>query len=185
MKRLLFLTAAVCLFSIAAFAQDKKADYSGTWSLDVSKSKLDERARNIESMTITVAQTETEISVATETKRAAPPADAPPGGRPGSGMGRGGFGGGDGKTVYSLDGKETKAEIEGPNGKMPQALKAKSEGGKLHLSKMSSFSGPMGEISITTKETWELAVDGKTLTVIREQSTPRGTNSSTMVFVKK
>lgn len=186
MRKLLFLTAAICLFSIAAFAQDKKADYSGTWSLDVSKSKLDERARNIESMTMTVAQTETEISVATETKRAAPPADAPQGGRPGGGMGRGGFGGGsDGKTVYCLDGKETKIDIDGPNGKMPQALKAKSDGGKLQLSKTISLSGPMGEISITTKETWELAVDGKNLTVIHEQSTPRGTNSSTMVFVKK
>lgn len=185
MRKLLFLTAAVCLLAVAAFAQDKKADYSGTWSLDVSKSKLDERARSIESMTMTVAQTETEISVTTETKRAAPPADAPQGGRPGGGMGRGGFGCGDGKTVYRLDGKETRAEIDGPNGKMPLALKANSDEGKLHLSRTSSFNGPMGEISITTKEPWELSAEGKTLTVNREQTTPRGTNSSTMVFAKK
>ena len=165
-------------------AQGKKADYSGTWSLDVSKSTMD-RARNIESMIMTVTQTETELSVTTETKRAAPPADAPQGGRPGGGMGRGGFGGGDSKTVYSLDGKETKSEVEGPNGKMPLALKAKSEAGKLHLSRSSSFSGQMGDVTITTKETWELGADGKTLTVNREQSTPRGTNSSTLVFSKK
>ena len=42
----------------------------------------------------------------------------------------------------------------------------------------------MGEISVTTKETWELSADGKTLTVNREQTTPRGTNTSTMVFTK-
>ena len=124
MKKLLFLTAAVCMLAAAAFAQDKKgADFSGTWTLDVAKSKLDERMR-VESMTMTVAQTPTELSVTTETKRPAPPADAPV--RPGGG-GRGGFGG-DGKAVYSLEGKETKLEIDGPNGKIPQALKAKAEG---------------------------------------------------------
>ena len=184
MRKLLFLTAAVCLFSIAAFAQDRKANYSGTWTLDAGKSKLDDRSRNIESMTMTVAQTETEISVTTETKRAAPPPDAAQAMRPGGG--RGGFGGGgDGKTVYSLDGKETKVEIDGPNGKMPQALKAKSDAGKLQLSKSISFSGPNGDVTITTKETWEITADGKTLTVNRESSNPRGTNSLTMVFVKK
>ena len=45
--------------------------------------------------------------------------------------------------------------------------------------------GPNGEVTISTRETWELAADGKTLSVNREQTTPRGPNSSTMVFVKK
>ncbi len=185
MRKVLFLTAAVCLFSIAAFAQDKKADYSGTWTLDVAKSTLGERAR-IEAMTMTVAQTAADITVTTETKRPAPPADAPRrGGGMGSGMGRGGFGGGDGKTVYSLGGKETKVEIDGPNGKMPQTLKATSDAGKLLLSKSTTFSAPTGDINITAKETWALSPDGKTLTVNREQSTPRGTNSTTLVFIKK
>jgi len=183
MRKLLFLAAAVCLFSVAAFAQDKKSDYSGTWTLDVSKSKLGERSR-IESMTMTVVQTATELAVTAETKRPAPPGDAPQGGRLGGG-GMGGFGGGDGKTVYSLAGKETKVEIDGPNGKMPQALKATAEAGKLQLSKSTTFNGPMGEVNITTKENWELSADGNTLTVNREQTTPRGTNSTTMVFAKK
>lgn len=180
MKRLMFLAAALCLLSTAAFAQ--KANYAGSWTLDTSKSKLDERTR-IESMTMTVAQTDTELKVTTATKRQAPPADAA---RPagGGGMGRGGFGGGDGTTTYDLSGKETKIEIDGPNGKMPQALKAAAADGKLTLSKSSSFSGPMGEVTVTTKDTWELSADGKTLTVNRESTTPRGTNTSTMVFVK-
>ena len=180
MRKLMFFAAVLCLFTMSAFAQ--KASYAGTWTLDASKSKLDERMR-IESITLTVAQTDTELKVTTATKRQAPPADAPArSGGGGGGMGR--MGGGDGTTAYDLFGKETKIEIDGPNGKMPQMLKAKAEGGKLNLSKSSSFSGPMGEISVTTKETWELSADGKTLTVNREQTTPRGTNTSTMVFTK-
>lgn len=76
-------------------------------------------------------------------------------------------------------------EVDGPNGKMPVKYKAAMAGGKLDLSSSRSFSGPMGEIAITTKETWTLSADGKMLTVVREQSTPRGTNSSIMVFAKK
>lgn len=181
MKKLLFLAAAVAVFSFAAFGQ--KADYSGTWTLDVGKSKLDERAR-IESMTLTVAQTDKELKVETVTKRLAPPADAPQGG--GRGMGRGGFGGGDGTVTYSLDGKEIKAEIDGPMGKMPVTYTAKSEtDGKLKLSSSRTINSPMGEALVTTKETWSLSSDGKALTVEREMSTPRGTNQSTMVFAKK
>ena len=182
MRKLLFLTVAVCLFSIVGLAQDKKADYSGTWTLDVSKSKLDERSR-IESQTLTVTQTDKEIKVATATKRLPTPADAPQGGgRPGGG---GGMGGGDSRRTYALDGKETTIEQETPRGNVPVKLTAKSDAGKLHLASSRTMNTQMGEMTMTTKETWELSADGKTLTVNRESTSPRGTNSSTMVFAKK
>lgn len=172
---------AVAVFSFAASAQT--TDFSGTWTLDSSKSKLDERAR-IESMTLTVAQTAADITVTTETKRMPPPADAP---QPPQGGGRGGRGGmgGDGTTKYTLDGKELKTEVDGPMGKMPQTLTAKIDSGKLSLSKSSTISTPMGEATISTKESWSLSADGKSLTVVKDQTSPRGTSSSTMVFVKK
>ncbi|MFN6962504.1 MAG: hypothetical protein ACK4S4_01930 [Pyrinomonadaceae bacterium] len=182
MKKLFFLTAVFCLLSISAFAQGKARDFSGTWTLDVGKSKLDERAR-IESMTLTVAQTAGEIRIETATKRLPPPADAPQGGM-GRGMGRGGSGG-DGTTTYTLDGKETTIQQEGPMGSMPVKLTAKAEGDKLHLSRTSTFIGPMGEMTISNKETWSISDDGKTLTIEREMSSPRGTSASTMVFTKK
>ena len=182
MKSILFAAIFCVAFAISAFAQAKPADFSGTWALDIPKSQLDARMR-IESLTMTVAQTDTELKVTSETKRQAPPADAAQG-APGRGAGRG-FGGGDGTVVYSLDGKETTVEVDGPNGKMPVKYKAAMEAGKANLSSTRSFSGPMGEITMTTKEVWSLSPDGKTLTVVRENSSPRGTNSSTMVFVKK
>ncbi|HEY0462231.1 MAG TPA: hypothetical protein VGC97_24065 [Pyrinomonadaceae bacterium] len=187
MKKTFFLTAIVCLLAVSAFAQ-KKADFSGTWTLDASKSKLDERAR-IESMTMTVTQTDKDIKVETATKRLPLPEPMNQGGGNGQGggqgrgMGRGGFG--DGTTVYTLDGKESTAEVEGRNGKMPVKLKAELEGSKLNLSRSSSFSTPNGDFTSTTKETWTLSEDGKTLTVKRETESSRGTNSSEMVFTKK
>ena len=188
MKKLFFLAAVVCLSTVAAFSQAKPSDFSGTWALDVSKSKLDARAR-IESMTMTVTQTDKELKVATETKRTPPPADAPAG-APGAGsgggggMGRGG-GSGDSTSTYSLDGKETTVEIDGPNGKMPVKYKATIDGAKASLSQSRTFSGGMGEVTVTTKESWTLSADGKSLTVERENTSPRGTTNSTLVFAKK
>ncbi len=183
MRKIFFLAALLCLSVVAGTGQDKPTDFSGTWTLDTAKSKLDERMR-VESMTMTVAQTDKELKVTTETKRQAPPADAPQGGPGGRGAGRG-FGAGDSTTTYSLDGKETTAEIDGPNGKMPVKFKAAMETGKATLSSTRSFTGQMGEVTMTTKESWSMSADGKTLTVVREQSTPRGATSSTMVFAKK
>ena len=187
MKKLLFLSVFVCLTALSVFAQDKKADFSGTWTLDAGKSKLDERAR-IESMTLTVTQTDKEVKIETATKRLPPPEGLTQGDGQGGGMrrgGGGGFGGGDGTTVYSLDGKETTAEVEGRMGKSLVKSKGEIEGGKLKLSSVRTFNTQMGEVSMTTRETWTLSDDGKTLTVKREMESPRGTNSSEMVFTKK
>ena len=141
----------------------------------MSKSKLDERAR-VESMTMNVVQTETEIKIETTTKRAE------------GGTSRGGgmmMGGGNQIVAYNLDGKETQIQQETQMGAIPVTLKAKMDNGKLNLSSSRIFSGQMGEMTITTKEIWTLLDEGKTLTVKRETQTPRGNNSSEMVFTKK
>lgn len=184
MKRIMFAAAACCLFAFAAFAQ-KAPDFSGTWNLDVSKSKLDERAR-IESLTLSVTQTDKDIKIDSKTARTPRPEGAPGSMGGGRGMGRGGgFGMGDVSESYTLDGKETKISVEGPNGPMPVVLRAEAEGGKLQLTSSRTFSGQMGEMTATKKEVWALSDDGKTLTIVRENSTPRGTSSSTLVFNKK
>ena len=193
MKKLLLLMCAVGLFSFAGFAQ-KAATYAGTWKLDKAQSKMDQRmSGGIDTMTWTVTQTGNELKIASEVKRSeaqmmTAPSNAPAGVTGGGGrrMGRGGFGGGgDGTTVYSLDGKETVVEMEGPQGKMPITYKAATAAdGSVVLTSSRTFNGPNGEIKITTKETWKLSADGKTLTVDRESTTPRGAQNSTLVFVK-
>jgi hypothetical protein len=184
MKRVFLLTAIFALFAMAVSAQSTTPNFGGTWNLDVAKSKLGER-NMIETQTMTVTQTDKEIKIETKTTRKAPPEGAPTGGgRPG-GMGGGMMGGGDMPTTYTLDGKETKTEVQGPMGAMPVTLKAKFEAGKLNLSRSSTFSGPMGEMTTTTKEMWELSADGNTLTVNIERNSPRGSETTTKVFVKK
>ena len=92
---------------------------------------------------------------------------------------------GEGSATYSLDGKELKIEMDGPNGKMPVTYKGTAEAdGSLKLLNSRTFTGPMGEISMTTKETWRLSADGKTLTIDRESTSPRGSQTSKLVFVK-
>lgn len=178
MKKHLVLAGimALSLFAISATAQ-KTTNFSGTWTLDVSKSKLGDR-NNIESQTMTVTQTATDIKVETATKRTAPPA----GGQGGGGGRMGGGMGGDTPMTYTLDGKEVKTEMQGQGGTMTMTTKAKLDGAKFSITR--SVSTPMGDR--TSSETWELSTDGATLNV--ESKRPNrdgGTDTTTKVFTKK
>ena len=173
--------AVVMAFAISASAQ-KVTDFSGTWVLDVSKSKLEERGPAIKSQTMKVTQDAAQIHIETTTERAAPADGA--GAQRGEGRG-GGFGGGDVPATYTLDGKETIVEQESRGGKIPVKFSAKYEGAKLHLLQSRTFSTPNGDITAETKGTWELSADGKTLTIDREMSSPRGTSSTTLVYNKQ
>jgi len=190
MKKISVLAAFFCLLfaTSAVFAQVQGINFAGSWELDAGKSKLPERMR-VESMTLNVKQTDKEIKVETNTKRAArPEGDRPMGG---GGMGRGGgggMGGGNGTVSYSLDEKETTVKTESPEG-MPSSsvtLRAKMEkDGKLKLSSSRSFDTPNGSMTAKTTETWELVDGGKGLKVTRETETMRGTQSSEMYFTRK
>lgn len=180
MKKNLFLMAIISLLAaLSISAQEKATDFSGNWELDVSKSKLEERDRArlmiIESMMMNVAQTEKDIKIETTVERAE-------------------FGGrkrvpfmvaGNGALVYTLDGKESKITRDSEMGAIPVTLKAKIEDGKMQLTSVRTMNTQMGEMTITVKEIWSLSDEGKTLTVMREMQTPRGNNSSEMVFAKK
>jgi hypothetical protein len=162
----------------------KTTDFSGKWVLDVSKSKLDPRAR-IESMTLTVTQNEKELRTYSDVKRTPPPNDMTPGGGRG-GMGGGLAGSGPESRTFSLEGKETSVDtVSGGIPTPPMKLKAEmKKDGTLYLSIVRKFSGQMGEVELTTKETWSLSADGKTLTIDREMNSPRGSNTSKLVLAR-
>ncbi len=202
MRKTTVLTAFFCLLLAtgAVFAQDQMkaaGNFAGTWELDTAKSKMPERMR-IESMSMNVTQTGNELKVETTTKHSAPTeqksADGSGAAAMGSGTGRMGGGGGMGgrgmmdgtQTVtYSLDGKETKVETPGIPG-ASATLKAKAEkDGKLQLSSSRTFNGQAGEMTLTTKDTWELADSGKTLKITRSSESPRGSQTMEMYFTKK
>lgn len=210
MKRLSILAAFFCLFLAgAAFAQKDKtgaANFAGTWELDAAKSKMGERMR-VESGTLVVAQTDRELTVATDFKRAPRPENAPsqqngnddgamrpPDGNHGGGMrGEGGggrgamMGGGNGTVSYNLNGNETIIEPENSTGAPSVVIRLKAEAakdGKLKLIATRSFETQMGAMTVKTVDVWELQDGGKTLKISRETETPRGSQSAEMYFTK-
>ncbi len=190
MKKNFMFAAALMLLTMAISASAQKAtDFSGTWNLDLTKSKLSDREKaSIESQTMVVTQTATDLKAETTTKRAAPPAGAPAGGPPAGGpppggrMGGGGMmGGGDGTVSYALDGKEVKTEMSGQMGTMQISTKAKLDGGKLEITR--TIGTPMGD-RVTT-EKWWLNADGTLSVESQRPNRDGGTDTTTKVFVKK
>jgi hypothetical protein len=157
MKRNLLLTAAfaVLVFALSASAQ-KTTDFSGNWTLDVSKSSPAETM--IDSQTIKVTQSATDVKVERTTKMKENA--GAPGGGAGGGGGRG-MGGGGGAQTYGI-GTPIKVSRDTPNGAIEISMSAKIDGSKLTL----STSTPQG----SRDETWTLNSDG-TVTV---QSQGRG-----------
>lgn len=177
MKQLL-LSVFILVFAAAAFAQNSP-DYNGTWVMDAQRTKLDERMR-IESITLKIKDSGTEVTKETTTKRSGQ--GGGPGGR---GMG-GGLGIGDGVQTVSMDGKDKTVMEDGPRGPMSVKIRGKREkDGRVVISSSRNLSSPMGEIQISTKETWSLSADGKTLTVTAEVSSPVGANSNKMYFTRQ
>lgn len=185
MKKIAGLAVVICLLAIGVFAQNKP-DYSGQWTLDKAKSKLDERSR-IEEMTMKITQSATTVEVETKTKRAPRPEGMQGDGNRGEGNRRGGPGGmrgGDGTILYTL-GKETVKETENERGKIQTKSSANLEAnGTMTVSTSRTINTPNGEMTMTTKETWQLADGGKTLNVKRESQGMRGMQTTEMVFTK-
>jgi len=183
MKQKIILTTIISLILAAAIsAQTSKSNYAGEWQLEVSKSTLPETMR-IESMTMKVSQTETELKVESATKRIQNEMRS---GEMNGGMRRGG-GGGTQTVTYSLDGKEMTAEIGSgmaAGGKESRQATITSDG-KLSLTLTRNFNGEMGSVTMKTNETWELLDAGKTLKVVRYMETPRGATNAEMYFTKK
>ncbi|HET7618303.1 MAG TPA: hypothetical protein VFK20_07325 [Vicinamibacterales bacterium] len=158
MKRKLGLTAAlVCAMALVGYAQSKP-DFSGTWTLDASKSEMGDMGggggggrmgRGMMGGPITITQTADALTIEREGRN------------------------GPMKTTYKLDGTET--EVRAGRGATGKA-KAHWEGSNLVIE--TTAEGPNG--SMTIKETRSLAADG-TMVVARE--TPRG--AMKLVYTKQ
>jgi hypothetical protein len=179
-KTIFMALACLLLSAVAVFAQSK-TDFTGEWTLDVSKSKLPEM-RRIESGSLTVKQTDKDISVDASFKRAANPEAVAAAGNGGGNRG----GGGNQALTYTFDGKETSVDVPGPQGTTTQAkLKSGWDGAKLKLTSTRSFTTQMGDVTVTMTETWESVEDGKALKVTRVTQTPRGDQTAEFYYTKK
>ena len=193
MKKNFVLAAFLSLFVLASLVSAQKtdkapADFSGTWNLDTSKGSLGPQGAMIKSQTLTVKQEGNKLTLSTKTERNPPPADAAGGGAGGGGgrPGGGGFGGGAGEQSYTLDGKEVSAEQPGQNGTTSTVkTTAKWDGSKVVIMTSRTSPGQDGNsVTTTSKSTYDLGADGKSLTVIRDSESPRGKTSTTSVYAK-
>ncbi|MBV8855738.1 MAG: hypothetical protein JOZ02_02150 [Acidobacteria bacterium] len=161
------------------------ANFAGTWALNKSKSAdLPPQWSNLESLTLTITQDAQQLTVASDMKMAQ---DANAGGGGGMGGGRGrGMGAFPPSASYKLDGTETTVDATGGRGGTSTLKATWNDGGKtLGLKRVSKFNFQGNDVTVTTTEDWSLSADGKTLTIKRTSESPRGTQTSTLVFDKK
>jgi hypothetical protein len=180
MKNLIFfLTIVFSLFCFSAYAQSKP-DFSGEWIFDKTASKMS-ISSVIESITIKARQTANEIEVETKTRFLDGADDPVTSGGPRVVR----VSVGDGTVRYVLNGQEIISEADTLSGKTPIMLKGYFEkDGKLNLSSKRTITSTNGEILVLTQETWELADDGNTLTIVRETKAPNGTRKIEMNLKK-
>ena len=77
----------------------------------------------------------------------------------------------------------TRALFGSYNGPLYQVMR-QSDGKTLELTSKSTFSGPNGEMTLSSSEKLQLSADGKMLTVNTHRESPRGPQDSTLVFNK-
>lgn len=208
MKRFVTIYSLVGILAVGCWvgaAAEAQANFSGTWVLD--KEKTSNLPPQLESYTMIVTQSDRELSVKTKIVGDLPPpgrpggppgarpeggfpgAGARPAGPPGGGPGRGfgAFGMGMPHATYRLDGKETTLEMtERMPGTVALKAKWKNAGQVLDLTTTRYVTTPQGDdLTLTTKEQWELAEGGKLLKIRRTMETPMGARQSELVFKKQ
>jgi hypothetical protein len=186
-----FTAACVLLAGVLSASAAAPANFAGTWALDKVKSEgLTPQTAAVVSLTLTVTQDAQQIAV--ESKAEMPPSAAaggpgpgvgtPPGVGRGRGMGIGAF---PQNASYKLDGTETTADNPGGRGTTTFKAVWKDGGKTLELTRVLKANFGGNDVTITTTEDWSLSADGKTLTIKRTNESPRGTQSSTLVFNKQ
>lgn len=165
-RSIILVVGALSLLGFS-LAGAQEVNYSGSWALDKAKSTLQGRMNeSLVSITLTITQKATDLTEEFQYKyQERDRAD---------------------KIVLTIGGAEVEREGAMGRGKTKSQAKWSEDKKNLILTSESSFTTQSGN-SMTIKSTdkYSLSADGKTLTISRESETPRGTQSSTMVFNKQ
>ena len=156
---------ALVALSLVVASAAAKADFSGKWAMD--KTKSEGIPPNVEQV-MTVTQTGDKIEL--ETKITAPQGERTI------------------KDSYTVDGKETEFTPQGPQGPMgkgKRTAKWSADGAALEVSETATLDGPNGPDEISATRKWTLAADGKTMTIELTFNGEQGTQKTKRVFVKQ
>ena len=168
MQRVLLLLTLLALIDPFSARAQGKPDFSGTWTLDMSKSEVPPgRAgggggggggRGMGGpATLSIKQTATELTIEST-------------GRQGSQT-----------STYRLDGSEsTNPGMRGGEAKS----KTHWDGTTLVTEQTQSMDTPNGEMTITSKTVRSLGADGKEMTVVTTANTPMGERTTKLVYTK-
>ncbi len=160
MTRLLALTLAAVLGVAPAVVAQQRPDFSGTWRLNAEKSDAPGRpgGEAMQNLTVTIVQTGDSLVIAQTV-------------------------GGQGRTIVQyFDGKPH----TGPGARGgTMTSTSRWDGGSLVSEGSMNMETPRGAMAVTFKETRTLSADGKTMTVVTTNETPRGERTRTMVFEKQ
>jgi hypothetical protein len=170
-NKLIIGIIALAVFALSAgIVAAAKANFSGTWTLDVGKS---EGLPPGMTSTMTVTQTGDRVGVEAKLK----------------------MGEGEERTikdVFVLDGKETDFTPPFIGGNSASVKRAKrtskwtADGNGFEVTEEAVLNAPDGsEDTIKATRRWSLSADGKTVTVEGTMQAPNGTTKTKRVFVKK
>ncbi len=167
MKRIINVAGlAACLaIALGLVAAAAKADYTGTWTLDLAKSEG--LPPVVKSQTVTVKQTGDRVEVTTKTtldEGEQTQTDA-----------------------YVLDGKETDFVPKGPGGMEGKGKRTSSwaaDGNGIEVKETATFDTPGGAVDVKFVRNWSLSADGKTLTIVMNIDSPMGAQTIKRVLNK-
>lgn len=161
MKKNLFSIAIMAILAINLSAGIMiKADFSGKWKLDVSRSEgLPEGMEQ----TMTVTQKDDVVKIETTVKTPEGTQTVP--------------------DNYTLDAKET--DFAASNTKGKRTSKWTTDGNGFEVFEKASVETPNGEVAIERTRKWALGADGKTLTIEITMKTPQGEQRIKRLFVKQ
>ena len=166
MKRRIATASVITLvFALSVTLASAKANFSGTWVMDASKS---EGIPNSVQQEMTVVQTDDTIKLETRVK-----------------TDEGDFAIAD---SYVVNGKEVDfvpQTPEGPNGKGKRTAKWTADGNGIEVTEQATFDTPDGQITQQMTRKWTLSADGKSLVIELSAKGPQGATNTKRVFTKK
>lgn len=167
MKRNFVVGSAACLvFALGLIAASAKANFSGTWNLD--KSKSEGLPPTLKDQVLVVTQTDDKLNI--ESKLTMEQGDQ------------------NISDTYVLDGKPTDFTSKGPGGmegKGKRTAKWSADGNGIDVSEDITYDTPNGAVDVHITRKWVLSADGKTLTIDMDVNSPMGAQHIKRVLVKK
>ena len=167
MKRnFMMACVAALVFALALVGASAKANFSGTWTLD--KSKSEGLPPTMKDQVLTVKQDGDKLNI--ESKVMMEQGDQV------------------NNEVYTLDGKPADFTSKGPGGmegKGKRTAKWAADGNGIEVSEEILYDTPQGSATVNITRKWALSADGKELTIIMDISGPMGSQHIKRVLVKK